>query len=391
MLCSLGHRLPFAQRGVLVLSAWMALAMSAGAQVIVYQMKFKNVSGFNLAGNGHESGYLVAPVLGGDGVMLFTNNRDKTYTETTPAAKLMAGITEHREYKTVASAAVTSETSGDSTFVAVGDVKTWHSFNTPTLDLHARIAKELKGRAQGASPTENATHPERIGFAYIEDWKLTWDEGQTRRANRAGLTVDETVAGLKEFLTARGFLVTGIEPLAIVSTSPLPAGTAGTAYSRTLQASGGTGSITWGDSGTLPDGLTLSSSGTISGTPTTPGTSSFTVTATDSGSPAQSVSKVFSITINPGALTITTTSPLTSGTVGSAYSLSFASSGGSGGLTWSLASGSNPLPDGLSLTTTGILSGTPTTDGTTTFTVQVQDTSSPVQTFTKEFSLTINP
>jgi len=77
--------------------------------------------------------------------------------------------------------------------------------------------------------------------------------------------------------------ISNSSPLAI-TTSSLPNGTAGTAYSATLNASGGTPPYTWTESGALPAGLTLSSTGTISGTPTTSGTSSFVVQVTDSNS-----------------------------------------------------------------------------------------------------------
>jgi hypothetical protein len=81
----------------------------------------------------------------------------------------------------------------------------------------------------------------------------------------------------------------------ITSTSPLPAGTVGTAYSQTLAATGDA-TITWSvTSGSLPAGLSLSSGGAITGTPTTAGTSTPTITATNStGNDA----KVLSITIN---------------------------------------------------------------------------------------------
>ncbi len=86
----------------------------------------------------------------------------------------------------------------------------------------------------------------------------------------------------------------GVAPT-ITSTSPLPAGTVGTAYSQTLTATGDA-TITWAvTSGSLPAGLSLSSGGAITGTPTTAGTSTPTITATNStGSDAD----VFSITIN---------------------------------------------------------------------------------------------
>jgi len=68
-----------------------------------------------------------------------------------------------------------------------------------------------------------------------------------------------------------------------ITPSPLPDGTTGTAYSQQLVMAGAIGAVTFELTfGSLPAGLTLSSSGLISGTPTTAGTSSFTITATDS-------------------------------------------------------------------------------------------------------------
>ena len=66
-----------------------------------------------------------------------------------------------------------------------------------------------------------------------------------------------------------------------ITTNSLPNGTVGTAYNQTLTATG-TSPITWSiASGNLPAGLTISSSGTISGTPTTEGTYNFTAKATN--------------------------------------------------------------------------------------------------------------
>jgi hypothetical protein len=85
-----------------------------------------------------------------------------------------------------------------------------------------------------------------------------------------------------------------------VSTSSLPNGTVNAPYSETLQASGGTPPITWSISAntSLPPGLSLSSSGTISGTPPTPGSSCFDSQATDSSVPPQLVNQGLCIGIN---------------------------------------------------------------------------------------------
>lgn len=85
-----------------------------------------------------------------------------------------------------------------------------------------------------------------------------------------------------------------------VTTASLPNGTVGTSYSATLSATGGTPPYSWiVSSGSLPSGLTLSANGLVSGTPTTSGTSSFTVQVTDSSSPTpQQASQAFSIAIS---------------------------------------------------------------------------------------------
>jgi hypothetical protein len=70
-----------------------------------------------------------------------------------------------------------------------------------------------------------------------------------------------------------------------ISTTSLPAAIVGAVYSSQLSATGGLTPYTWGlDAGNLPAGLTLSSTGLISGTPTTSGSSSFTILCTDAAS-----------------------------------------------------------------------------------------------------------
>jgi len=175
------------------------------------------------------------------------------------------------------------------------------------------------------------------------------------------------------------------DPLS-VTTSSLPGGIVGQAYSQSVAATGGKTPYTWSvSSGTLPSGLTLNAStGAVSGTPTAAGTSNFTVKATDSGNPARTATKALSIVI-VAQLQITTSS-LANGTVGQAYSQTLSATGGSGSYTWSVSSGS--LPPGLSLNaSTGAVSGTPTTSGTFTFTARVTDGT---QTATKSLSIVVS-
>jgi uncharacterized repeat protein (TIGR01451 family) len=184
--------------------------------------------------------------------------------------------------------------------------------------------------------------------------------------------------------------ITIVAPVSITTTS-LPGGTVGTAYSATLAATGGTTPYTWAvTSGSLPAGLTLSSAyGVISGTPTTVDTSSFTVAVTDSSTPTEMTGTVaLSITI-VAPVSITTTS-LPGGTVGTAYSATLAATGGTTPYTWAVTSGS--LPAGLTLSSAyGVISGTPTTVGTSSFTVAVTDSESPAKTATASLSIVVAP
>jgi hypothetical protein len=121
----------------------------------------------------------------------------------------------------------------------------------------------------------------------------------------------------------------------------------------------------------LPGGLLLSSSGTVSGRPTTPGTSSFGVTVFDSlGTSASRNLFITIIRLEP--LTVITPS-LPNGAAGQDYAVNLTASGGSGGYQWLLTSGS--LPDGLRLSSSGTISGRPTTPGTSSFGVTVFDKS----------------
>jgi hypothetical protein len=174
-----------------------------------------------------------------------------------------------------------------------------------------------------------------------------------------------------------------------ITTSSLPDATVGSAYSQDLSASSGTSPYSWSvTSGSLPAGLSLASDGTISGTPTTAGTSTFTVQLTDSSSPASTVTAQLSLTVDPAALAVTTSS-LPDGAAGSAYSQDLSASGGTSPYSWSVTSGS--LPAGLSLASDGTISGTPASAGTSTFTVQVTDSGNPAQTATQQLTLTVDP
>ena len=175
------------------------------------------------------------------------------------------------------------------------------------------------------------------------------------------------------------------------TTTSLPNGSNGVAYSQTIITTGGVAPITYSvGTGSLPAGLKLNSTGTVIGTPSSSGTSTFTINATDFGTPPLTVaSPIFTITINPPPpLSITSTS-MSNGITGTAYSSAIASSGGVPPLTWSVPAGT--LPPGLELnTSSGLISGTPTTAGVYKFFPTVTDSAIPPQKFTSTTGVTIS-
>ena len=183
-----------------------------------------------------------------------------------------------------------------------------------------------------------------------------------------------------------------INPAALsITTTTLPSGTVGAAYSASIAAQGGTPPYTnWSlSSGSLPLGLTLNATtGAITGTPTTAGSSQFTAKVTDSGNPAQTATQSLSLAIAPSTLTLTATA-LPNGAVGSAYSAQINAQGGTAPYaSWTASSGS--LPGGLALNpANGIISGTPTTTGTSTFSIKLTDSGSPAQTASQTFTITV--
>ena len=180
-------------------------------------------------------------------------------------------------------------------------------------------------------------------------------------------------------------------PALDITTTALPDGVVGMAYSQTLKATGGALPYRWSlSSGALPGGLSLdASTGEISGSPTVAGTFNLTVQVDDASAPALNDQQALSLTILPSvpALDITTTA-LPDGVVGMFYSQTLQATGGMTPYQWSLAAGAPP--DGLILDSTGVISGTPTADGAVNFTAQVDDAGIPSQTDQQALAIRIN-
>ena len=172
-----------------------------------------------------------------------------------------------------------------------------------------------------------------------------------------------------------------------ITTESLPNGRVGTAYEATLAAMGGQTPYTWSTADTIP-GLTLSSEGVLSGTPTTAGDYTLNITVEDDSATAKTTTKTFNISIAAeNTLQITTTS-LPDGIVDTAYSVTLETTGGTGAITWSIPAAN--LPDGLTLdTATGIISGTPTAAGDVEIAVIATDSASPANTDTQNLTIHI--
>lgn len=190
-----------------------------------------------------------------------------------------------------------------------------------------------------------------------------------------------------------------VAPPTITTGSPLTPGVVGQAYSTPIQASGGvpnqqTGAYTWSllQGSTLPPGLSLAGSGvnrTIAGVPTTPGSYSFTLVATDSF--GITGTKLFQLTVVPAGppLQITSTSPLPPATKNKPYSFQFQVVGGQAPYYFYNGLDAFGGVTGLNMSNSGLLSGVPTVEGTFEISVAVWDS---LENYTyKNFILVVGP
>jgi Zn-dependent metalloprotease len=243
------------------------------------------------------------------------------------------------------------------------------------------------------SITTNDVPDWTIGVAYSSQLEvvggvgpLTWSDKNSNLAG-TGLTISSSglLAGVPSTTGAISFTALvidsvgssdeqlytfAINPNISIITDDVSDWTINRPYTFTLQSTGGTAPGTWSDkfSNLSGTGLTLSSAGILSGTPTSSGVISFTAYIADFV--GDSDEKEFSFTINP-AIQIATDS-LPSGREDSSFSQQLASTGGTGTATWT-DKNNNLSGTGLTLSSTGLLSGTPIDSGIITFTAKAAD------------------
>jgi len=307
---------------------------------------------------------------------------DGNFYGTTAAGGLASSGTVFRVSLTPALPAPVQVTSSVATTTAgQGITLTWQVLNAFSTTLQQCYAF-VEGSQNGGAWTGLQAG------TYISTTHLFTGSAVVTPTNAGTFTYALTCGGME---SGSATVVVGATPTLLVATSTLANAVVGTSYSQSLTAQGGIPPYTWSvTSGNLPPGLTLApAAGVISGTPKTVGADNFMVQVVDSETTPAKATASLAITVVPAPPTVTTTT-LPAGLVNSSYSTTLEAINGIPPYTWSVATGT--LPVGLSLApATGVISGTPTTAGTSPFTVRVTDSQTVPASGTANLSLTINP
>jgi hypothetical protein len=205
-------------------------------------------------------------------------------------------------------------------------------------------------------------------------------------ATKGSYTFTVQASDAKATTASRQFSISVGAALIITSTQ-LQDATLGSMYRQSLTAAGGAAPYLWClTSGQLPTGLILLASGDIIGQPTQSMTATFTVTVTDSAQPASSASRTFNLTVEAGFAITTATLPHAA--PGVPYLTTITAINGAQPYTWTIPLGS--LPQGISFSTTGAISGTPTKPGAYPLLIQATDSSNPALTTTRQLMFIVD-
>lgn len=218
--------------------------------------------------------------------------------------------------------------------------------------------------------------------------------GQTTTAGSATFTVKATDSTSPTPLTATASvtLTSNAAPVLATTVPTSTSGTVGQPYDLALVSSGGNEPVTWSTTGTLPSGLTLDPTGAITGTPTTSGTTTLSLVATDSSTPTtETATASTTIHILGASSPLSSSGFMPSGNQGAYYFGQLSSTGGAAPVSWSVTSGS--LPDGLSLDpASGQVTGVVTSSGSYPVTFTATDRTSPAaETSSVSKTITVAP
>jgi large repetitive protein len=257
------------------------------------------------------------------------------------------------------------------------------------------VTMEQGGTASLTAAVTNDTASAGVTWSLTGAGSLT---GNTTTAVTYNAPASVTAAGVATVTatsvadtTKTAKFTVNLVPPPSITPATLPGGNVGTPYSQSVSVTGGVAPYTLSINGTQITGVTFTAgatSATLSGIPTTAATYSFTVKVTDSGNPVQSSSVLYSNVVIGAQLPLSiTTSSLANGTLNAAYGpVSIGATGGFAPYSFS-ATG---LPAGMTLSSGGSLTGTPTAAGSFSVVIKVTDSETPTAgTFTTTLPLTI--
>ena len=288
--------------------------------------------------------------------------------------------------------------SGADTLIGVFANAGYHNFTPPdsndwvlTIDDASAVSVQLsppsitlqQSRSQTFTATVIGTTNTAVTWSILPQVGTLTPNGQSALYTAPAVITSQqavtiTATSVEDNAKSGSAAITLIPPGAapVITSQNTASGTVGIAFSYQITA---TNNPTSYGAAPLPGGLSVNTAtGLISGTPTTPGTTQVTLSATNA---AGTGTEILTLTINPPAPVITSRNTA-SGTVGIAFSYQITATNNP------TSYGAAPLPGGLSVnTSTGLISGTPTTPGTTQVTLSATNAAG---TGTEILTLTIN-
>ena len=235
------------------------------------------------------------------------------------------------------------------------------------------VSKQLTGSGGSAPYTFSATSLP-AGLTLSTAGKLSGTVSATGTLNCTFFITDSRSVQVKRSVTIT------VNAAPAITSSSLSSGNVGMAYSQTMAASGGTAPLTWRTTSSV-GGLSLSSAGALSGTPTSVGTTSYNVTVTDANGITATKALSLVILAKPDITTVLSTYEQ-----GQTVSIQLAGTGGSSPYKYS-----GTLPAGLSMSSGGLITGTFTTSGTVASTITLTDAKGVMITKTFTFTMATAP